>query len=396
DIGCGIDFDRKTYTCGSGLFVWKGLGKYPTADHSVEFASYDFLSAYLQEQFKSEKKVCIICEDIVQCEAARKAAAAVYKNLGHPFVYVNTSDSYGKVFAEIPKRVHTVSVGVDVVEMAMMTRENKPVGPFGDLPRSMVSWKSIPETEEHPVLRVLTSSSDYQKVCGKAIGFQYDFVGYRRTMYGSNVQLKISKKVSIECPTYLAGVAVKNDRTVFTDGMFWMSSKRENGTYAITELEMEQSHKCIWPDQYTPDATLTPRDNEMFVPPEWGGPMSKANHIPGYKMQTGFPWNKAPIRFVEGSVPGTIVTQISHCDGRGIAAEVNPATQPNWCCKSCTRIFHFEVDGKLYYPMEIRPDPKGGEQQKVPVVETPIGDEETETVGGWLGRMYNIPGAEGS
>nr|UBB38825.1 polyprotein [Aedes notoscriptus flavivirus] len=393
DVGCGIDFERKTYTCGRGMFIWKGIGKYPMADHSVEFESYEFLSAYLQEQFKVERKVCIICEDIVQCEAARRAANAIYKDLGHPFVYVNTSDSFGRRFAEVYKRVHTVSVGVEVVEMAMMVSSNKPVGPFGDLPKSMVSWSSIPETAEHPVLRVMTSSSEYKTVCGKAVGFQYDFVGFRRTVYGSNVQLKISKKVSIECPTYLAGMAVKNGHTVFTDGMFWMSSKRENDSYAIVELEMEQSHRCIWPTQYTPDAVQNPRDVGLFVPPEWGGPISRANHIPGYKMQTGFPWGKAPIKFIDGTVPGTIVTQSKRCQGRGEALLVDPSVNPNWCCLSCTRIFHFQVDGKLYYPMEVRPEAKAPEQQKKPVViEEPLGDDTLESVAAWISKTYRVPG----
>nr|YP_009268621.1 nonstructural protein NS1 [Hanko virus] len=391
DVGCGIDFDRKTYTCGRGLFIWKGIGTYPTSDHSVEFESYDFLAAYLKEQFKAERKVCIVCEDLVQCEAARKAASAIYRDLGHPFVYVNVSSSYGKSFAEVPKRVHTVSVGVDVVEMAMMVSNNKPSGPFGELPTSVVSWSTAPETEDHLVLRVVTSSTPYRQVCGKAIGFQYDFVGFRRAVYGSNVQLKISKKVSIECPTYLAGMAVKNDRTVFTDGMFWMSSRKDNDSYAIDELEMEQSHRCVWPNQYTPDMVQDPRDNDLFVPPEWGGPRSKANHIPGYKMQISFPWDKAPIKLVDGSVPGTIVTQISKCEGRGIPVMVDPAVNPNWCCKSCTRIFHFEVDGKLYYPMEIRPDVKEAKNKRSPVIEEPLGDDTAETVTDWLSKTYRVP-----
>nr|UUV42159.1 MAG: polyprotein [Hanko virus] len=391
DVGCGIDFDRKTYTCGRGLFIWKGIGTYPTSDHSVEFESYDFLAAYLKEQFKAERKVCIVCEDLVQCEAARKAASAIYRDLGHPFVYVNVSSSYGKSFAEVPKRVHTVSVGVDVVEMAMMVSNNKPSGPFGELPTSVVSWSTAPETEDHLVLRVVTSSTPYRQVCGKAIGFQYDFVGFRRAVYGSNVQLKISKKVSIECPTYLAGMAVKNDRTVFTDGMFWMSSRKDNDSYAIDELEMEQSHRCVWPNQYTPDMVQDPRDNDLFVPPEWGGPRSKANHIPGYKMQISFPWDKAPIKLVDGSVPGTIVTQMSKCEGRGIPVMVDPAVNPNWCCKSCTRIFHFEVDGKLYYPMEIRPDVKEAKNKRSPVIEEPLGDDTAETVTDWLSKTYRVP-----
>lgn len=56
DVGCGIDTDRKTLVCGGGLFVWKEIGQYPTANHSVELASYDLIKKYLFEMFKETKR----------------------------------------------------------------------------------------------------------------------------------------------------------------------------------------------------------------------------------------------------------------------------------------------------------------------------------------------------
>lgn len=145
-------------------------------------------------------------------------------------------------------------------------------GDLGRLPSRFFNGEL--ENENHRVLRVMTASDHVTSVCGKAIAFQYDFVGFRRTLYGSNVQLKVSQTVSSNCPTYLAGLAVKNDRTIFTDGMFWMSSRKQGNEteYTIEELETHQARKCIWPKQYTADSLNDPTDQWMFMPPTWGGP----------------------------------------------------------------------------------------------------------------------------
>ncbi|AMS24261.1 polyprotein [Xishuangbanna aedes flavivirus] len=384
DLGCGIDTDRKTLVCGGGLFVWKGIGKYPSSDHSVELASYELVNRYLVEMFKETKKGCIVCEDMLQCEAARSVAYHSYTRLGHPTVYLNVSDSYGNVFDELPKRKSRVTLGTETVEMAVYMYEGQPKGDFGVLPARFL--KGEPETTDHYVLRVLTASEKVAKVCGKAIAFQYEFVGFRRTLYGSNVQLKIAQKTSKECPTYLAGLAVKNDRTIFTDGLFWMSSRAsDNGTdYSIGELETSQSRKCIWPRQYTPDEVKDTTDINLFMPPTWGGPMSKANHIPGYRVQNNFPWQMAPIKMIVGPVSGTHVKVDPKCTGRSEAQMVNPAEDTEWCCQSCTTPVHFIVGpgNDLYYPMEIQRIRKQTEtkQEPVRVIETPLSDDPEPTV----------------
>lgn len=106
DVGCGIDTDRKTLVCGGGLFVWKGIGQYPTADHSVELASYDLITKYLFEMFKETTKGCIVCEDKLQCAAARSVAYHALTKLGHPTVYLNISNSYDSVFDELPRHTN--------------------------------------------------------------------------------------------------------------------------------------------------------------------------------------------------------------------------------------------------------------------------------------------------
>ncbi|AQU42772.1 polyprotein [Menghai flavivirus] len=384
DLGCGIDTGRKSIVCGGGLFVWKGIGQYPTSDHSVELASYELVTRYLVEMFKETKKGCIVCEDKLQCEAARSVAYHSYTRVGHPNVHLNVTDSYGNVFDELPKRKSLVTLGTETVEMAVFLYDGQPKGDFGVLPTRFL--KGEQESTEHYVLRVLTASEKVQKVCGKAIAFQYDFLGYRRTLYGSNVQLKISKKTSKECPTYLAGLAVKNDRTIFTDGMFWMSSKRNdnNSEYKIDEFETSQSRKCIWPRQYTPDEVKETTDTGLFMPPTWGGPMSRANHVPGYRVQTDFPWHMAPIRMVTGPVAGTHVKVDPKCTGRSSSQVVNPAEDAEWCCRSCTEPIHFVVgpSATLYYPMEIQRVNRitPAEREPMKVVETPLSDDPEPTV----------------
>lgn len=184
---------------------------------------------------------------------------------------------------------------------------------------------SHPEKDSDKVLRVIASRSDIGRLCGKGVSFQFEYVGYRRSLYGSNVQVAIAKHVSHHCPTYLAGVVVKNDRTIITDGMFWLESEMRNGTQRITVLEMLQSHRCLWPVSYTPDASDDPSDMDLFIPPVWGGPISRVNHIPGYKMQTDFPWNRTDITLIEGPVPGTNVKTDPKCLGRMHARVVKPA-----------------------------------------------------------------------
>ncbi|BCI56825.1 polyprotein [Ochlerotatus scapularis flavivirus] len=396
DVGCAIDTDRRTFACGGGLFVWKGIGKYPTSDHSVELASYDLVTRYLVEMFKETTKGCLVCEDILQCEAARQVAYQSHTSLGHDTVYLNLTDSYGNTFNQLKKTKRQITLGTETVEMVLFLDTGEPRGDFGVLPSRV--FKAEPETVAHHVLRVVTASDKIEKVCGRAVAFQYEFVGFRRTLYGSNVQMKIASRIHKWCPTYLAGLAVKNDRTIFTDGMFWMSSRLyDNGTgYSMDEFENQQSRKCVWPPQYTPDSMASSEDNDLFVPPAWGGPISKANHIPGYKMQTNFPWHMAPIRMIMGPVPGTHVKVDPHCTGRGQAEIVRPE-DTEWCCVACSIPVHFEVgpSATLYYPMEIQKAQKVSSTEKVfKVVEPPLAGEPEPTVEETL-KMWS-PGAHAS
>lgn len=220
---------------------------------SSRLASYDLITKYLFEMFKETTKGCIVCEDKLQCAAARSVAYHALTKLGHPTVYLNISNSYDSVFDELPKTRRKITLGTESVEMAVYQHTGETKGDLGKLPSRFFSGEL--ENENHHVLRVMTASDYVTSVCGKAIAFQYDFVGFRRTLYGSNVQLKVSQTVSSNCPTYLAGLAVKNDRTIFTDGMFWMSSRKQGNEteYTIEDLETMQARKCIWPKQYTAD-----------------------------------------------------------------------------------------------------------------------------------------------
>ncbi len=375
DIGCGIDTDRRTLVCGGGVFVWKGIGTYPTPDHSVELMSYELVTRYLLEMFKDTKKGCLVCEDVLQCAAARQVAYHSYTKLGHSPIYLNTSDSHGDVFLELDKTRSRITLGTESVEMGVYKYTGQPTGDFGVLP-SRFTQGDI-EKESDYVLRVLTASEKVKKVCGKAVAFQYEFVGFRRTLYGSNVQLKIANRVTNECPTYLAGMAVKNGRTIFTDGMFWMSSRlNANGTeYTIEEFETRQSRKCVWPRQYTADSLEDARNLSLFMPPAWGGPISRANHIPGYKTQTDFPWHMSPIKMYHGAVPGTHVKTDPHCVGRGSATIVRPEEDTEWCCRTCTTPVYFEMGNTKYYPMEIQKAKKKVEEP-AKFVETPLGSDD--------------------
>nr|BEP11674.1 polyprotein [Aedes flavivirus] len=384
DIGCGIDTTRRTISCGQGAFVWKQLGSGPMKDHSVELDDYAFTNLYIRDMFDGTNKPCLICEDTLQCAALRRAAA-VARIAMHPGVmYVNTTLSYNRTFVETRKRVLTVTLESLEYKVGSYVTHGRLEGDMGYLP---TSFGSHPERETDKVLRIVAARPDIRRMCGKAIAFQFTFTGFRRSLYGSNVQVAVSKHVTRHCPTYLAGVAVKNDRTIITDGMFWMESEIVNGTQRIVVLEMLQSHRCLWPSSYTPDALSDPTDMNIFVPPAWGGPISKANHVPGYKMQTDFPWSSPEISLHQGPVPGTQVTIDPKCDGRMQAKPVDPESNVTWCCKTCDAIIHFRVGEEFFYPMEIQPGTMASRENPRPkIVETPLDGEEEPLMDDILGR----------
>lgn len=386
DFGCGFDTDRKVAQCGTGSFVWKSLAQWPTADHAVEFQDDGTIITFLSDLLMRKNKVCIVCEDVMQCAAARSLVDEI-KIINEIPIHRNKSLSFGRRFPHILKKVHNVKIGEKTMRIGMAT-QTRTLGsePLGLLKIGYFSCQTRPETWEDKVLRVVTSAEIKDAVCEVAVAFQYAFVRYKRKLIGSNIIIKPAPYVSNMCPTYLAGTVIKNNEAIFTDGMMWMrSSVQANGTWTITELETTQSHECLWPKEYTLDLTSR-EDEKLFMPPAFGGPMSFANHIPGYKTQTYFPWTRTNILMKHGPVPGTTVVQDPRCDDRGSSPVVDPAVQ-SWCCKTCldkgVEPFHFIVDGAYYYPMEIRPLSR----RKNPTVETDEGEyEESEYFDIWTGR----------
>ncbi|YP_006491219.1 truncated polyprotein [Kamiti River virus] len=373
DVGCGVDTTRKTISCGSGAFVWKQLGLGATKDHAVELDDYEFTDLYIKDMFDGTNKPCLICEDSLQCAALRSAAYSAAFRMSPALVSVNDTLSRTRQFIETRKRTMTVTLNLVEYKIGSYVTHGRLEGDMGLLP---TLFGSFPEKPSDKVIRIVASRPDIRRLCGKAVSFQFQYTGFRRALYGSNVQVKVSKNITNHCPTYLAGVVVKNGRTIITDGMFWMESENRDGVKQIVSLEMTQSHRCVWPEEYTPETLQDPRDMNIFIPPAWGGPISKVNHIPGYKMQTDFPWNASDITLVEGPVPGTEVKVDARCNGRMRAKVVDPKGNGSWCCQSCNRIVHFKVGDQLVYPMEIqlgtmpeipKPKPK--------IVEEPIGDE---------------------
>nr|ASL70041.1 polyprotein [Culex flavivirus] len=394
DVGCGFDPERKVVSCGSGGFVWKSLSQWPTREHSVELDDQHLITALVSEQLKKTNKVCIICEDVLQCAAARGAVGDI-THVDNEIVYVNTSLSFDRTFPRIPKKVHGVKIGDLTMQLALASVGGA-VDPsqYGELSSGFLSRTKIAETGEHKVIRVITSASPYEKICEQAFALQYGFVRFTRRVFGSNVVVKPVAKPTDYCPTYLAGSFVKNDIGAYTDGMMWMKSKKVNGTWTLVDLELTQSHQCIWPQAYTFDLTAF-NDSSLFMPAQYGAPMSKANHIPGYKTQTEFPWYKADIVLREGVVPGTQVEESPSCDNRGSAVKVDPAIAKKWCCKTCLsadkRVFHFKVDNDYFYPMEIRP------AATQPEVTIDADGEDMDEMASMFGTMKAVvPPVEGS
>ncbi|ULE62082.1 polyprotein [Tafomo virus] len=358
DVGCGFDVERKVVSCGTGGFVWKNIGKWPMDDHAVQLENDDVVVSLITEQLKRTNKVCLICEDVLQCAAARSIASSVM-SVDNDLVYVNATLSYGRVFRRVRKVVHGVKIGDVTMRLALASINGSlDDQQYGTLDSGFFSRAATNETKDHKVVRVVTSGSTYEGVCAQAFALQYGFVRYSRKVYGSNIIVRPVDKPTEACPTYLAGSFVKNGIAAYTDGMMWMRSKKINNTWELFELELTQSHQCIWPREYTFDMTAF-NDSSLFMPSLYGAPMSKANHIPGYKTQVEFPWYKADVVLHHGPVPGTEVELSPTCSDRSSAVKVNPSVAKKWCCKSCLHDsrdpIHFVVDGDFFYPMEIRP-----------------------------------------
>ncbi len=358
DFGCGYDTQRKTFSCGSGLFVWHHLGGLPNRDHGMYVTNAPLVYALFDQFMQEHAKICMICEDPLQCAAAR-ALAEEYAETTPRTVYVNESLSHGLYFPDIDKRILSFKFdGATHHVAAAATHHVVDEAHLGLLPGASWTRAGKNETLEDTVIRVATSGSEYKSTCSMAIAFQYTFIRFERKLYGSNIVVEIAKKVTRDCPVYLTGLAVKQDRTIFTDGVTWLDSRMDSeGIHSLVAIDMVASHRCLWPARYTPDYIEDPM--YVFLPAVWGGPRSTANHIKGYKSQTDFPWGKPPIHLRHGPVPGTNVTQSPRCQGRGTALVVNAQVNPKWCCQSCTddgaQVIHFSVNGENYYPMEIRP-----------------------------------------
>ncbi|AZB73874.1 polyprotein precursor [Sabethes flavivirus] len=354
DVGCGIDTQRKTLSCGTGIFVWRSLFSWPSADETVEIENYGLFDGYIKAQFVNNTKVCIICEDVLQCAAARSAAESfVYANSD---VYVNMTLSRERYFPNIEKQIVKVKIGDVDTQLAVMEESGKVEEKnLGLLPKPMWAFQGAAENVTDRVLRVISSGADRGGICQRSVAFQYEFSSFKRRFIGSSISVRIAETIDRSCPTYLTGMAVKGNKTVYTDGSFWMASEFNGTVYSINELHLQQSHKCVWPPRYVADP-IKLEDTRLFVPPVWGAPMSAANHIPGYKTQTDFPWMKYPIELRFGVVPGTTVEPTKECSGRGSATKVDPLAFPKWCCKNCegVKILHFRIDDSYYYPMEIR------------------------------------------
>ncbi|ALC04238.1 polyprotein [Mercadeo virus] len=354
DYGCGVDTQRKTFTCGDGLFVFRSLFNWPTAEEQVEIDNYGLFEGYVDNMFKKYNKVCVLCEDVLQCAAAR--AAAEYYVYNHAGVHYNLSLSHHRHFPSVEKSIVRVKIGDVETQLAVREQDREvDAEQLGFLKKPLWQYGHKPENVSDKVIRVVSSGKARTKVCQKSVAFQYDFTGFRRRLWGSSLGVSISSTMRRTCPMYLAGLVVKNNQTIYTDGSMWMRSEF-NKTYTITELSMQQSHSCIWPPRFTAEP-LDWTDKRLFVPPAWGSPLSAANHVPGYLTQTDFPWDKYPIEMIKGAVPGTTVEMTSKCKGRGKALKVEANAFSKWCCKTCLEegnVFHFRIGTDLYYPMEIR------------------------------------------
>nr|BCD89698.1 polyprotein [Tabanus rufidens flavivirus] len=344
DFGCGVDFSRQTFSCGTGLFIWNRVGNW---DHDMVFSDHDFLVEFVHNKTVEKGGACLVCTDVLECEAYRKLVNYVKlhsynKNVSY---VINTTLSHGRAFAPLNKTIVTVQTATRNYTF-LYTRLAQ-----------MLDYKA--QVNNEVVLYVVTSTA-MGDFCKMNITFNFEFRNFVRRIWSSSIEMGLTTSPRRTCPTYLAGAVVKNNLTIHTDGQFWMETVIGDDGYDIRKIQRTESKRCIWP----PEMTINPRsiqESELFIPPGMGGPITRANVFKGFKTQTSYPWDLVPQTIERGTCAGTTVEINPECRGRKEAKRSTSADGtiiPRWCCRNCILpppILKFKEE--CWYPMEVQPMP---------------------------------------
>lgn len=173
DVGCGVDYERKSVSCGQGLYVWNELGSSP---YRSEFVDFSFMSQFIGSSMKKHTSTCLVCTDMFECSAyIDLAAGEVNYQSDNANFEVNTTFANGQVFKAIDRQIISVTTDNEVFYISRIRR----------MYNGVVGRNSTDKT-----LYVQTSSTTRQH-CDNAIVFGLSLVGFTRRLYSSHTSFKI-------------------------------------------------------------------------------------------------------------------------------------------------------------------------------------------------------------
>nr|AAV34159.1 polyprotein [Sepik virus] len=338
EVGCSLNWKQREVKCGDGMFVFK--------DTDDWFTKYQ----YIPEDPKTMAGL------IAQAHEEGLCGLNSVGDLEHR-MWVSRVDEINAILEE-----NDIDLTVVVQDSASIYQRGSHAfpRPKGELKYGWKTWgKNIifsPSRKNGTF--IIDGKSKSECPFNKRVWNSIKVEEFGTGIYQTRVFMRPDYDYSKLCDTGMLGAAAKGDASVHGDPLFWMESQNVNDTWTITSLEALNYRECEWPSSHTLDGSRV-IESDMFMPRSLAGPVSRHNHIPGYKVQSSGPWHNTPLEVKREECPGTHVTVEETCDDRGKSVRSTTDSGkiiPEWCCRSCTMppVSFWGPDG-CWYSMEVRP-----------------------------------------
>nr|YP_009256192.1 polyprotein [Edge Hill virus]C8XPB2.1 RecName: Full=Genome polyprotein; Contains: RecName: Full=Capsid protein C; AltName: Full=Core protein; Contains: RecName: Full=Protein prM; Contains: RecName: Full=Peptide pr; Contains: RecName: Full=Small envelope protein M; AltName: Full=Matrix protein; Contains: RecName: Full=Envelope protein E; Contains: RecName: Full=Non-structural protein 1; Short=NS1; Contains: RecName: Full=Non-structural protein 2A; Short=NS2A; Contains: RecName: Full=Non-structur len=337
EVGCSLDIKRRELKCGDGLFLFNDVNDWT---HKYKFHPEDpKLLASLIKKSHQEGRCGLSSVNEVEhrmWNSIKTEINAMFEENGVDLsVVVKDSKLHYKMGSHaFPKVEEGLSLGWKNWGKSLVFEPKQ----------SNVSFIIDGTSEDCPFTNRIWNAFVVEEF---GIG-----------MFTTNVFLTHKVDFTKQCDASLLGAGVKGDVAVHGDPTLWMESRKENGTWQLHTIQMNGLRECFWPQTHTIHGSSV-MESAMFLPKQYGGPVSHHNHYTGYAVQTAGPWNVQPLIVKRETCPGTQVRVDEQCRDRGNSVRSTTSEGkiiPEWCCRSCTLPpVSFWGPDSCWYAMEIRP-----------------------------------------
>jgi hypothetical protein len=72
--GCGLDLQRKTISCGQGIFIWNEVDSHT---YNIFFEQSDMMASYIVSSVAKFNNICLMCTNSFECAAMHELANLV-------------------------------------------------------------------------------------------------------------------------------------------------------------------------------------------------------------------------------------------------------------------------------------------------------------------------------